>query len=812
MLNNDKEVKCYNLLPLRGTVVFPNSVIPLSIGRSYSIEAIDNAYHETAGKYIVLLTQKDTDSDDPEAGEEDFYSVGVLGVIKSVLKIPRGIVKVIIETKHRVKIKNFIQSRPFFTVNVEDVAEDIIEEDEEVIAQIEALKRTAIEGFKKYSKLSDSVAPEVLTKMQTINDIDVLADFIAANLSSDLFEMHEKQAILAAESVYTRLEKICKLIAIGINVVDTRSKIKTRVKSQMEDTHKKYYLNEQLKAIQKELGGNSDSTDFNEVTDFEKKIDSIKLTKEAREKALDELRKFKMMNSVSAEATVIRNYLDYLLSLPWSTFSRIKSNLQNAKDVLDSEHYGMEKVKDRILEYLAVQQRVKKVKGSILCLIGPPGVGKTSLVKSIAKATGRNFSRIALGGISDESEIRGHRRTYIGSMPGKIIQCMKKAKTTNPLMLLDEIDKIGSDFRGDPAAALLEILDTEQNHSFVDHYIEVEYDLSNVMFVATANNASKIPYALRDRLEMIYLSGYTEDEKVSISKKHLMLKVLKDTGLKNIEFSISEDALYDLIRYYTKESGVRGLKRELESLGRKILLEILNNKIKKAIISVRNLKKYAGTRKFSFGEAEQDSEVGVVTGLAYTEVGGELLAIEAVSLPGKGNIKCTGKLGEVMQESVQAAHSFVCSRCLQYGIIPSYYSKRDIHVHVPEGAIPKDGPSAGIAMTVAIVSVLTGIAVNNFVAMTGEVTLSGRVLPIGGLKEKLLAALRGGIKTAIIPAKNEKDLDEIPNNVKRGIDIKFVSTVEEVLEIALCSSLQPINYIINDEVSDYEENNSFLND
>ncbi|MGB1548406.1 MAG: endopeptidase La, partial [Alphaproteobacteria bacterium] len=668
--------------------------------------------------------------------------------------------------------------------------EDLVGESEET----EALTRTAISQFEQYVKLNKKIPPEVLVSVNQIDEPAKLADTIASHLA---LKIQDKQALLELVSVPERLERICAMMEAEIGVLQVEKRIRNRVKRQMEKTQREYYLNEQMKAIQKELGETEDGRD--EISELEDRIRKTKFNKEAREKAMAELKKLRTMSPMSAEATVVRNYLDWLLNIPWGKRSKIKRDIREAARVLNADHYGLEKVKERILEYLAIQQRAKKIRGPILCLVGPPGVGKTSLGASIARATGRNFVRVSLGGIRDEAEIRGHRRTYIGSMPGKIVQSMKKVKTVNPLFLLDEVDKLGADFRGDPSSALLEVLDPEQNSTFQDHYLEVDYDLSDVMFVTTANTL-RMPQPLLDRMEIIRLPGYTEDEKIEIAIRHLVPKQLKANALKKSEWSISPDALKDLIRYYTREAGVRNLEREIASLMRKAAKELLMTSKKRLSISRRNLEKYAGIRRFRYGETEMEDLVGVVTGLAWTEVGGELLTVEAVIMPGKGNVKHTGQLGDIMQESAEAARSYVRSRLLSFGIRPDVFEKRDIHVHVPEGATPKDGPSAGVAMCTSIVSALTGIAVRKDVAMTGEITLRGRVLPIGGLKEKLLAALRGGVKTVLIPRDNEKDLAEIPQNIKRGLKIILIGTVDEVLQNALSKSLTPIEWTEKEKI------------
>ncbi len=711
------------------------------------------------------------------------FEVGTVASVLQLLKLPDGTVKVLVEGFNRATIKEFVRDDDYFEANAELMADG--EEDD---SEIEALSRSVIAQFEQYVKLNKKIPAEVLVTVNQIDEASKLADTVASHLA---LKIDDKQDLLATVSVAQRLERIFSFMEGEIGVLQVEKKIRGRVKRQMEKTQREYYLNEQLKAIQKELGEGDDGRE--EIQELEDRIAKTKLTKEAKEKCLAELKKLKSMSPMSAEATVVRNFLDWMLTIPWGKKSRVKKDIKLAQKVLDTDHYGLEKVKERIVEYLAVQQRAKKIKGPILCLVGPPGVGKTSLGKSIAKATGREFVRFSLGGVRDEAEIRGHRRTYIGSMPGKVMQSMKKAGTTNPLFLFDEIDKMGQDFRGDPASALLEVLDPEQNSKFNDHYLEVDYDLSNVMFVTTANSL-RMPRPLLDRMEIIHLSGYTEEEKVEIARRHLIPKQLKDHGLKKGEWSISDGALKDVVRYYTREAGVRSLEREIAKLARKAVKEIVEGSRDKVALTSRNLSQYAGVKKYRYGQAEEEDQVGLTTGLAWTEVGGELLAIEAVTVAGKGQIKQTGKLGEVMKESIQAARSYVQSRCVEFGIHPNVFEKKDIHIHVPEGATPKDGPSAGVAMCTSIVSVLTGIAVRKDIAMTGEVTLRGRVLPIGGLKEKLLAALRGGITKVLIPKDNEKDLVEIPDNVTKGLEIVAVSNVDEVLEHALAGPMEPIDW------------------
>ncbi len=767
----------FPVLPLRDIVVFPHMIVPLFVGREKSIHALEEVMKDD--KQILLVAQKNAAQDDP--GRDDIYRVGTVSSVLQLLKLPDGTVKVLVEGQARAQITSFIDNPRFFQVRAE-----LLPDRPSDPREIEALARAVTSQFEQYIKLNKKTPPEVLVSLQQIDEPSKLADTIAAHLT---LKIPEKQELLETTSLAERLERLYAFMEGEISVLQVEKRIRTRVKRQMEKTQREYYLNEQMKAIQKELGELEDGKD--ELGELEERIKKTRLSKEAREKAKAELKKLRTMSPMSAEATVVRNYLDWLLSIPWKKRTKVSTDLKKAQEILDADHYGLEKVKERIIEYLAVQQRVDKMKGPILCLVGPPGVGKTSLGRSLAKATGRNFVRVSLGGVRDEAEIRGHRRTYIGSMPGKIIQSMKKAKSSNPLFMLDEIDKLGADFRGDPSSALLEVLDPEQNANFNDHYLEVDYDLSDVMFVCTANTL-RMAQPLLDRLEVIRIPGYTEDEKVEIAKRHLIPKQRKQHGLKEEEWSITDEALVDLIRYYTREAGVRNLERELANLARKSLREILVEGKKSVKITRRNLDKYAGVRRYRFGEAESESQIGVTTGLAWTEVGGELLSIEAVTVPGKGKMTITGKLGDVMQESVQAARSWVRSRALDLGVKPETFDKVDIHIHVPEGATPKDGPSAGIAMVTSIVSVLTRIPVKASVAMTGEVTLRGRVLPIGGLKEKLLAALRGGIKTVIIPKENEKDLAEIPDNVKKQLEIVPVVTVDEVLRLALERMPEPI--------------------
>jgi len=778
-MSDSAKTAIFPVLPLRDIVVFPHMIVPLFVGRDKSVKALEDVMQDD--KQILLVAQKNAGQDDPTV--EDIYEMGTIGTVLQLLKLPDGTVKVLVEGSQRAKIVRYTENEDFFQAEAE-LLQDTVDDSKD----LEALSRSVVTQFEQYIKLNKKIPPEVLVSLNQIEDPGKLSDTIASHLA---LKISEKQELLEFVSPADRLERAYSFMESEIGVLQVEKRIRNRVKRQMEKTQREYYLNEQLKAIQKELGETEDGRD--EAGEFEERIEKTKLSKDAREKATQELKKLKSMSPMSAEATVVRNYLDWILSIPWGQRSRVKKDIKAAEKILNTDHYGLEKVKERILEYLAVQTRVRKMKGPILCLVGPPGVGKTSLGKSMAKATGRSFVRMSLGGVRDEAEIRGHRRTYIGSMPGKVIQGMKKAKTTNPLFLLDEIDKLGADWRGDPTSALLEVLDPEQNATFADHYLEVDYDLSDVMFVTTANTL-RMPQPLLDRMEIIRLSGYTEDEKVEIAKRHLINKQVKAHGLKKTEWSISDDALRDLVRLYTREAGVRNLERELANLARKAVKELATKSRKTVRVTRRNLDKFAGVPRYRFGEMESEDLVGVTTGLAWTEVGGELLSIEALLMPGKGNIARTGKLGDVMQESVSAARSYIRSRMVTFGISPKFFDKRDIHVHVPEGATPKDGPSAGVAMCTSIVSALTGIPVRRDVAMTGEVTLRGRVLPIGGLKEKLLAAHRGGITTIIIPKDNEKDLVEIPDNVLKGLTIVPVSTVDEVLAEALTRVPVPIEW------------------
>ncbi|SPF80458.1 endopeptidase La [Pseudoprimorskyibacter insulae] len=769
----------YPVLPLRDIVVFPHMIVPLFVGRDKSVRALEEVMSDD--KQILLASQIDPSVDDPTS--DGIYETGVLANVLQLLKLPDGTVKVLVEGQARVQITEYLDNDSFFearAVYLNEMPGDT--------SAIEALIRTVAEEFERYAKIKKNIPEEALSAVSETTEPAKLADLVAGHLGVDVAQ---KQELLETLSVSERLEMVYGLMQGEMSVLQVEKKIKTRVKTQMERTQREYYLNEQMKAIQKELGDGEDGA--NEIAELEDKVAKTKLSKEAREKADAEIKKLKNMSPMSAEATVVRNYLDWMLSIPWGVRSRVKKDLGRAEEILDADHYGLEKVKERIVEYLAVQQRSKKLKGPIMCLVGPPGVGKTSLGKSVAKATGREFIRISLGGVRDESEIRGHRRTYIGSMPGKIIQALKKAKTTNPLILLDEIDKMGQDFRGDPASAMLEVLDPEQNSTFVDHYLEVEYDLSDVMFLTTSNSYN-MPGPLLDRMEIIPLSGYTEEEKLEIAKVHLLPKQIKNHGLKKGEFSVSDAAMTDVIRYYTREAGVRNLEREMAKLARKAVTSIVKGTDKTVTVTPENLHDFLGVKKFRYGLAEDEHQVGVVTGLAYTSVGGDLLHIEALKLPGKGRMKTTGKLGEVMKESIEAASSYVRSVSPQLGVKPPKFEKMDIHVHVPDGATPKDGPSAGLAMVTAIVSVLTGIPVRKDIAMTGEVTLRGNATAIGGLKEKLLAALRGGIKTVLIPQENEKDLAELPDNVKQGLEIIPVEHVSEVLKLALIREPEAVEW------------------
>jgi len=769
----------YAVLPLRDIVVFPHMIVPLFVGREKSVHALENVMHDE--KKILLVTQKSPSEDDP--GPKDLYTVGTIGTILQLLKLPDGTVKVLVEGGERVKIDKYEENDSYIEADASLIEDEAIEDEE-----LEALARAAMTQFEQYVKLNKKIPPEVIVSVNQIEEPSKMADTIASHLA---LKIDQKQELLEVPTTAERLERIYGFMEGEIGVLQVEGRVRNRVKRQMEKTQREYYLNEQMKAIQKELGDSEDG--LNEIGELEKKMEETKLSKEAKERAKQEIKKLKQMSPMSAEATVVRNYLDWIFSVPWKKRSKVKKDIKAAKKTLDTDHFGLEKVKERILEYLAVQQRTDKVKGPILCLVGPPGVGKTSLGKSISNATNRNFVRMSLGGVRDESEIRGHRRTYIGAMPGKVIQGMKKAKTSNPLFLLDEIDKLGSDYRGDPSSALLEVLDPEQNATFQDHYLELDYDLSDVMFVCTANNMATMPRPLLDRMEVIRISGYTEDEKLQIVKRHLLSKQMEATGLRKKEFRISDNGIRDLIRYYTREAGVRNLEREISNLCRKSIKEILMTSKEKIFITPRNLEKYAGIKKFRYGEIEEHDRVGVVNGLAYTESGGDLLSIEAVTMPGKdGKVSTTGNMKDVMKESVTVAEMLMKSRAAQYGIDYEELKEKQIHVHVPEGATPKDGPSAGAAMVTAIVSSLSGIPIRRDIAMTGEVNLRGNVTAIGGLKEKLLAALRAGITKALIPQDNEKDLPDIPAVVKKHIEIVPVRTIDEVLSHALVEMPTPI--------------------
>jgi ATP-dependent Lon protease len=777
----------YPLLPLRDIVVFPQMIVPLFVGRDKSVAALERAMEQD--KEIFLVAQLDPARDDPD--RDDLYDIGVIATVLQLLKLPDGTVRVLVEGGERARLNRLQPSGDHVLAEVEAQPARAVSG-----TDVNALMRSVVDQFENYAKLNKKLPAETAVQLAEIDDASRLADAVAANIS---VKVADKQSLLTEDDPVKRLEMVFGFMEGELGVLQVEKKIRGRVKRQMEKTQREYYLNEQLKAIQSELG-NGDGDDGNGVTELAAKIEKLKLSPEAKAKATAELKKLRGMAPMSAEATVVRNYLDVLLGLPWGKKSKLKKDIAEAQKVLDDDHFGLEKVKDRIIEYLAVQARTNKLKGPILCLVGPPGVGKTSLGRSIAKATGREFVRQSLGGVRDEAEIRGHRRTYIGSLPGKIVNNLKKAGASNPLFLLDEIDKLGQDFRGDPASALLEVLDPEQNGKFQDHYLEIDIDLSDIMFVCTANSLN-LPQPLLDRMEIIRLEGYTEDEKVEIAKRHLIAKQIEAHGLKKGEFELTEEGLRDLIRYYTREAGVRTLEREIARLARKSLRRILEAKDTSVVITPDNLSDFAGVRKYRHGIGEAENDIGAVTGLAWTEVGGELLTIEAVTVPGKGMIKTTGKLGEVMRESVQAAFSFVKARSPSYGIKPSIFARKDIHIHLPEGAVPKDGPSAGIGMVTSIISTLTGNAVRRDVAMTGEVTLRGRVLPIGGLKEKLLAALRGGITTVLIPAENEKDLAEIPANVKQGLKIIPVSHVDEVLRVALVDPFVAIDWTEADELA-----------
>jgi len=778
----------FPVLPLRDIVVFPHMIVPLFVGRDKSVAALESAM--AADKEIFLVAQLDPAQDDPQ--RDDLYDMGVVATILQLLKLPDGTVRVLVEGKARATLTTLSGAGDHLTAEIERIEEDPVKG-----VEIQALMRSVVEQFESYSKLNRKLPAETAVQLSEIEEPSRLADSIAGNIA---IKVAEKQALLVELDQSKRLEMVYAFMEGELGVLQVEKKIKSRVKRQMEKTQREYYLNEQLKAIQRELGNEADEGDGDEIAELTQKIATLKLSKEARTKATAELKKLKTMAPMSAEATVVRNYLDVLLGLPWGKKSKLKKDIAAAQAVLDEDHYALEKVKDRIVEYLAVQARTNKLTGPILCLVGPPGVGKTSLGKSIAKATGREFIRQSLGGVRDEAEIRGHRRTYIGSLPGKIVSNLKKAGTSNPLFLLDEIDKLGQDFRGDPASALLEVLDPEQNNKFNDHYLEIDIDLSDVMFVTTANSLN-LPQPLLDRMEIIRLEGYTEDEKVEIAERHLIAKQVEAHGLKDGEFTLTSEGLRALIQHYTREAGVRTLEREIAKLIRKALRQILEGKVESVTITPDNLHEYAGVLKYRHGLSEKEHQIGAVTGLAWTEVGGELLTIESVTVPGKGMVKTTGKLGDVMKESVQAAMSFVQARAPSYGIKPSLFARKDIHVHLPEGAVPKDGPSAGIGLVTSIVSTLTGVPVRREVAMTGEVTLRGRVLPIGGLKEKLLAALRGGIETVLIPKDNEKDLVEIPANIRQGLKIIPVEHVDEVLRLALTEPLEAIDWTEADELA-----------
>jgi ATP-dependent Lon protease len=778
----------YPVLPLRDIVVFPQMIVPLFVGRDKSVAALESAM--AADKSIFLVSQLDPAEDDPD--REALYDLGVVATVLQLLKLPDGTVRVLVEGRHRATLKTLHQAGTHLTAEIEPVT---MVEPEGV--EVKALVRSVIEQFENYAKVNRKLPAETAVQLGQIEEPSKLADAVAANVN---IKVADKQALLAELDPVRRLEMAFAFMEGELGVMQVEKKIRSRVKRQMEKTQREYYLNEQLKAIQRELGNAGEEGEGDELADLARKIERTKLSKEARTKANSELKKLRAMAPMSAEATVSRNYLDVLLGLPWGKKSKLKHDITEAERILDEDHYGLEKVKERIVEYLAVQVRTNRLKGPILCLVGPPGVGKTSLGRSIARATGREFVRQSLGGVRDEAEIRGHRRTYIGSLPGKIVTNIKKAGTSNPLFLLDEIDKLGQDFRGDPASALLEVLDPEQNSRFQDHYLEVDYDLSDVMFVTTANTMD-MPQPLLDRMEIIRLEGYTEDEKVEIATRHLIPKQIEAHGLKAGELTLTEEGLRALIRYHTREAGVRTVEREIAKLSRKALRQILEGKADKIEIGADNLGEFLGVRRFRHGMSEEEDQIGAVTGLAWTEVGGELLTIEAVTVPGKGQIRTTGKLGDVMQESIQAAFSFVKARAPSYGVKPSLFGRKDIHVHLPEGAVPKDGPSAGIGMVTAIISTLTGIAVRRDVAMTGEVTLRGRVLPIGGLKEKLLAALRGGITKVLIPAENEKDLAEIPANIKAGLELVVVAHVDEVLAHALATPVVPIEWSEADDLA-----------
>ncbi|MEM9839063.1 MAG: endopeptidase La [Pseudomonadota bacterium] len=772
--------RAYPVLPLRDIVVFPHMVVPLFVGRDKSVRALETVME--ADREILLVAQKDAANDDPS--REDIYTIGVVAKVLQLLKLPDGTVKVLVEGGQRAEITGYTEQDDYFEAEAV-----LLDEQEGEETEVEALARSVNAQFESYVKLNKRVSPEVIVSIGQIDDASKLADTVASHLN---LKIAEKQELLEIASIPQRLEAVYGFMEGEMSVLQVEKKIRGRVKRQMEKTQREYYLNEQMKAIQKELGDGEEGKD--ELTELEERIERTKLSKEARTKAQAELKKLRQMSPMSAESTVVRNYLDWLLSIPWNQRGKLKTNLAKSQDVLDKDHYGLDKVKERIIEYLAVQKRTGKLKGPILCLVGPPGVGKTSLGKSLAEATGREFVRVSLGGVRDESEIRGHRRTYIGSMPGKVIQSMKKVKKSNPLFLLDEIDKMGQDFRGDPSAALLEVLDPAQNDTFADHYLEVDYDLSDIMFVTTANSLN-MPQPLLDRMEIIRIPGYTEDEKVEIARRHIMPRLRKEHGLNEEEWVVEDSALLDLIRLYTREAGVRNLEREIANLARKAVTKLEMEEDTEAVtITSDNLGDFSGVQKFRYGEVDGDDAVGVVTGLAWTSVGGDILKIESVTMPGKGRMTPTGNLKEVMKESVSAAASYVRSRAVEFGIKPPLFEKTDIHIHVPEGATPKDGPSAGVAMATAIVSTLTGVPVRKDIAMTGEISLRGRVLAIGGLKEKLLAALRAGVKTVLIPQENEKDLADVPDNVKEGLEIIPVDHVDDVLKHALAGPLTPIEW------------------
>jgi ATP-dependent Lon protease len=781
------ESRTFPVLPLRDIVVYPKMAAPLFVGREKSVRALDEVMRKD--KQILLAAQMDASEDEPSA--DRIFTVGTVATVVQLLKLPDGTVRVLVEGAYRAKITNFHENDSYFEAEAEELPDENAD-----TAEARAVARAVVDQWDNYTKLSRKTQPEVQQAVSQITEPSRLADSVAGHLS---IKIPDKQALLELADVPQRLERILSLIEGEVGMLQVERKIRNRVKRQMEKTQREYYLNEQMKAIQRELGDGDEGRE--DIAELENRIKNTKLSKEAKTKAEAEMKKLRQMSPMSAESTVVRNYLDWLLSLPWGNKKKVKKDIDAAQAVLDEDHYGLDKVKDRILEYLAVQARTNKLRGPILCLVGPPGVGKTSLGRSIAKATGRDFVRMSLGGVRDEAEIRGHRRTYIGSMPGRVIQSMKKAKSANPLFLLDEIDKLGADYRGDPSAALLEVLDPEQNSSFNDHYLEVDYDLSDVLFITTANSLN-MPQPLLDRMEIIRIPGYTEDEKLEIAKRHLLPKQYENNGLKKSEFSVSEDALRDLIRRYTREAGVRSLEREIGNLARKAVRDLEQKKATSVEITAKNLPDYAGVWKYRFGETDVEDQVGVITGLAWTEVGGDLLTIEAVAMPGKGSMTVTGNLRDVMKESISAAASYVRSRSIAFGVKPPVFRSRDIHVHVPEGATPKDGPSAGVAMATAIVSVLTNNPIRKDIAMTGEITLRGRVLPIGGLKEKLLAALRGGVKTVLIPKDNEKDLADIPENVKQGLEIVPVSTVDEVLKRALTRPLTPIEWSEEDELAE----------